>query len=187
MNPKIKDVFNKYKIEIDKSLEFLKTELQKVRTGQASPSLVEDVVVDYMGSKMPIKHLGSISCPEPRQILIQPWDKTCLEAIEKALHQANVGVSPVVDKDQIRLTLPPLTEEYRKELIRSLSEKKEATRQALRRWRQEISKETEALFSGKLISEDEKFKAKDELQTFTDDYNKKIDEAVEKKEKEIMG
>lgn len=181
-----KDAFTKFKPDLDKNLEFFKNELHKVRTGQANPALVEDIIVDYMGTMLPVKQLASISIPEPRQILIQPWDKSCLEMIEKAINQAGIaGVQAIVDKDSIRIGLPVLTEEYRQELKRNISEKKEEARQNLRRIRQDIWKSIEGMFSAKQITEDDKFRAKDELQKITDDYNKKIDEVCEKKEKEI--
>lgn len=181
-----KDAFNKFKPELDKNLELFKEDLHKIRTGQANPALVEDIIVDYMGTMLPIKQLGSISVPEPRQILITPWDRGCLEMIEKAINQAGLaGINPIVDKDSIRINLPMLTEEYRQELKKQISTRKEEARQDLRRIRQDIWKNIENMFSAKQITEDDKFRAKDELQKITDDYNKKIDEVSEKKEKEI--
>ncbi len=182
-----KDILIKYRPEFEKILVFLKNEMQKVRTGQASPVLVESVIVDYMGTKLPIKQLGSISCPEPRQIVIQPWDKSSIEPIEKALSQANLGMSPVVDKDCIRLILPPLTEEYRKELQKVIAEKKEMSRQTIRKWRETAWSEIQEKFTAKEIREDDKFRGKDELQKMVDEYNAKIEEAIAAKIKEIMG
>lgn len=182
-----KELINKYKPEFDKTLEFLKGEFQKLRTGLASPSLVDSIIVDYMGTKLPVKQLGSISCPEPRQILIQPWDRTGLEAIERAIRESDLGLSPMIDKDVIRVNLPVLTEDYRKELKRLIGEKKEATRQALRKWRQQAMDEIEAKFKAKDFTEDDKFRSRDEMQKLVDEYNKKIDDLSEKKEKEVMG
>ncbi|HNZ84075.1 MAG TPA: ribosome recycling factor [Candidatus Pacearchaeota archaeon] len=181
-----KDIFTKFKPDLEKNLEFLKNELHKIRTGQANPSLVEDIIVDYMGTMLPVKQLASISVPEPRQILIQPWDRSCLEMIEKAINQAGIaGVQAIVDKDSIRICLPVLTQEYRQELKKEISTRREEARQNLRRIRQDIWKGVESMFSAKQITEDDKFRAKDELQKITDEFNGKIDEACDKKEKEI--
>ncbi len=182
-----KDILNKFRPEMDKSIAFVKSELQKLRTGQASPVLVEGVIVDYMGTRLSVKQLGSISCPEPRQIVIQPWDKSSIEFIERALSQANLGMSPVVDANTIRLNMPALTEDYRKELVKILSERKETARQVIRKWREEAWKEVQEKFVAKELREDDKFRAKDDLQKMVDEYNKKIDELVEAKNKEIMG
>lgn len=181
-----KDTFTKYKPELDKNLEAFKNELHKIRTGQANPALVEDIIVDYLGTSLPIKQLASITIPEPRQILITPWDKSCIKMIEDAINQVKLaGISPIVDKDSIRINMPTLTEEYRNELKKDISTKKEEARQNLRRIRQDIWKTIEGLFTAKQISEDDKFRAKDDLQKITDDENKKIDETAEKKEKEV--
>lgn len=179
------EIINKIRPELEKVIRFLEGELQKIRTGRANPSLVEDVVVDCFGQKFPLKQLAAISCPEPKQILIQPWDRSYLEGIEKALSQSSIGASPVVDKETIRINLPALTEEYRKNLLRALSEKQEQARQTLRRWREEAWAEIQEVFRGGKIREDDKFRAKDELQELIDEYNKKIEELGEKKKKEI--
>jgi len=180
-----KEIIEKIRPELEKAIKFLEGELQKIRTGRASPALVENIMVDCFGQKLPLKQLAAISCPEPKQILIQPWDKSYIEGIEKALSQANLGASPVVDKDVIRLTLPSLTEEFRKDLLRVLSEKKEQAKQTVRRWREEVWREIQDQFKEGNIREDDKFKAKDELQELIDEYNKKIEELGEKKKREI--
>lgn len=180
-----KEIINKVKPEMEKTIAFMESETAKIRTSHASPSLVENVVVDCFGQKLPLKQLSAISTPEPRQILIQPWDKSYLEGIVAALEKTEVGANPVVDKDTVRLTLPPLTEEYRKELLRLLSEKKEHTREILRRWRDRAWDELQEGFRQSKIREDDKFRGKDELQKLVDSYNKKIEELVERKKKEI--
>lgn len=182
-----KDIFKKYDDEFKRTLEFLKNELQKLRAGLASPSLVEDVVVDYMGTKLPMKQIGSISCPEPRQIVIQPWDKSCLESIERAIRDSELGLSPVVDSDVVRINMPVMTEDYRKDLKKNISQKKEAARQTIRRWREEAWREVQKKVTNNELTEDDKFKAKDELQKLVDTANKEADEIADKKEKEIMG
>lgn len=181
-----KEIISKIKPELDKTINFLEKELMKIRTGRASPSLVEDIVVECFGQKFPLKQLAAISSPEPRKLVIQPWDKSYIESIEKAISNSNLGVAPIVDKDIIRLSLPPLSEEYRKDLAHLLSEKQEEARRTIRRWREEAWSEIQEKFRAKEIREDDKFRAKDELQDLIDDYQQKIDQIGERKKKEIL-
>lgn len=180
-----KEIIDKIKPELDKVIDFLDRELAKIRTSGASISLIEDVMVDCFGQKMPLKQLAAISLPGPRQILIQPWDDSYIESIQKALEKASLGVSPIVDKNLIRLSLPPLSEEYRQNLVKILSEKKENARKTIRHWREEAWKEIQERFKAGEISEDNKYKGKDKLQELIDEYNEKVEEKVEKKNKEI--
>jgi len=180
-----KQITNKIKPELDKVVSFLERELAKIRTGRASASLVEDIVVDCFGSKMPLKQLAAISSPEPKQITIQPWDKSYIEPIEKAIANSSLGTSPVVDKDIIRVSLPPVTEDYRKTLLRVISEKQEEAKKTIRHWRGEAWEEVQEKTKEGEIREDDKFRAKDELQKIVDEYNKKVEEHGERKKKEI--
>lgn len=181
-----KEVINKIEPELDKVIGFLNRELARIRTGRASPSLVEDVIVDCFGQKFPLKQLSAISCPERRQILIQPWDKSYIEGITLALGKTGIGTNPIVDKDVIRINLPPLSEEYRKDLLNFLSDKQEEARKTIRHWREEAWAEIQEKFRDGKIREDDKFKAKDELQELIDEYNEKIEEMGERKKKEIL-
>jgi ribosome recycling factor len=142
-------------------------------------------MVDVFGQKMPIKQLGAISAPEPRQLVIQPWDKSYVEPIERALSQSNMGTSPVVDRDVIRVNLPTLTEEYRKNLLKLLSEKEEESRKTIRKWREEAWGEIQEKTRTGEIREDDKFKAKDELQEIVDSFIQKVESLGDKKRKEI--
>lgn len=180
-----KDIINKIKPEMDKAVNFLERELAKIRTSRATPSLVEDIVCDCFGQKFPLKQLAAISIPEPRQILIQPWDKSYIEGIVVSLERTGIGTNPIVDKELIRINLPPLTEEYRKDLLKLLSQKKEEVRRTIRRWREEAWDEIQEKFREGKIREDDKFRAKDELQELVDEYNEKIEEMGERKEREI--
>jgi len=180
------EIIDKIKPEFKKAIDFLDGELAKIRTGRASPTLIENLEIEYFGQKLTLKQLGMISCPEPRQIVIQPWDKSYIEAIEKAISQSSLGLAPIVDKDFIRLSLPPLSEEYRKNLMRILSEKQEEARKIIRRWREEAWKKIQDGFREGKIREDDKFRAKEELQKLIDEYNEKIDEMGEKKKKELL-
>ncbi|PIR02663.1 MAG: ribosome recycling factor [Candidatus Nealsonbacteria bacterium CG_4_9_14_0_2_um_filter_37_38] len=181
-----KEIIDRIKPELDKVINFLEREVAKIRSGRASASLVEDVPVECFGQKLPLKQWGVITLSGPRQILIQPWDKSYLESIEKAIRQFGGGLSPVVDKDVIRVNLPPLTEEFRKELLRVLSEKQEEARKTVRKWREEAWDEIQEKFKEGEIREDDKFRAKDELQDLVDDRSQKIAQIGEKKKKEIM-
>jgi ribosome recycling factor len=168
--------------ELEKVLEYFKSEIGKIRTGKASPSLVEDVMIDYEGARSPLKQIASISCPEPRQILIKPWVPAYVQFIEKALMQADLGTNPIVDGQSIRISLPQMTGEFRERLNVQVAKKAEESYQTLRRWRDESLKEMK---SGEL-SEDDKFKGKEELQKVIDNYNKQIEELKDRKKKEIL-
>lgn len=181
-----KEIIEKIRPEFDKTISFLERELSKLRVGRASPSLVENIIIECFGEKFPLKQLAAISSPGPRQILVQPWDKSYIESIEKTILQSGLGMSPVVDKDIIRISLPSLTEEYRKDLLRVLSEKQEEARKTIRRWREQAWDEIQERFKEGEVREDDKFRAKDELQDLIDEYNKKIEEMGERKKKEIM-
>lgn len=180
-----KTIIQNIKPELDKVVVFLEKELGKFRTSRATPSLVEDVVVDCFGQKFPLRQLAAISTPEAKQILIQPWDKSYIEGIVQALEKTGIGANPIVDKDIIRINLPPLSEEYRKNLIRMISEKEEQSRRTVRKWREESWSEIQEKTKKGEIREDDKFRAKDELQELVDEYNKKIEELAEKKKKEM--
>lgn len=180
------EIINNIKPELDKVIHFLERELSKVRSGRASPSLVEDVVADCFGQKFPLKQLAAISCPQARQIVIQPWDKSYMEGIVFALEKTGIGAQPVVDKDLIRINLPLLSEEFRKDLLRLVSEKQEEAKRTIRRWREEAWHEIQLGFQEGKVREDDKFRAKDELQKLVEDYNEKIEDVGEKKKKEVF-
>jgi len=181
-----KETINKIKPELDKVINFLERELSKVHTGRATPALVEDVIVDCFGQKFPLKQLGAISIPEPKQILIQPWDKSYIEGIVSALEKTGIGANPVVDKEVIRINLPSLTQEYRNNLLHLISEKQEEARKTIRHWREECWTEIQAKTKTGEIREDDKFRAKDDLQDLVDEYNEKIEKMGEDKKKEIL-
>ncbi|MCX6724366.1 MAG: ribosome recycling factor [Candidatus Staskawiczbacteria bacterium] len=181
-----KEFIDKVKPELEKSFKFLEGELAKIRTSRASPTLVEDIEVSAFGSKFPLKQLGAISTPATNQIVIQPWDASYIEPIEKAISQSGLGMSCVVDKNVIRLNLPLLTEEYRMSLGKIINEKAEQTKQVMRRQREDVWNKIQAAQKAKEISEDDKFRGKDELQKVVDDYQEKIKKLVEKKKNELV-
>ena len=181
----MKEIIEKTKRELDKVMDFCVKEISKIRTGQASPSLVEDVMVEVAGQALSLKQLAGISCPEARQILIQPWDKSYLEAIERALFKAQLGVTPIVDKDTVRVSLPSLTQEYRQDLAKMLGQKIEQAKQVMRKWREEAWSGIQSKAKEGTMREDEKFRGKDELQKLIDEYYAKLDALKTRKEKEI--
>jgi ribosome recycling factor len=172
--------------DLDGAIEHFTQEIGKLRTGRAHPGLVEGLLVDYYNTQTPLKQMASISVPEPRQIVISPWDKGGLVQIEAALRESDLGLNPVNDGSVIRITLPSLTEERRKELVRSLNQRAEEARISIRTIREEVWKDIQDAERDGVMGEDEKFQGKNELQMSIDDYNAKIEEFREKKEKEIM-
>ena len=180
-----KEFIDRAKPEFEKSFKFLEGELAKIRTSRASPALVEDIEVTAFGSKFTIKQLGAISTPSNNQIVIQPWDTSYIEPMEKAIGQSGLGMSCVVDKTVLRLNLPMLTEEYRLSLGKILNEKAEQAKQVMRRQREDVWNKIQAAQKAKEMSEDDKFKGKDELQKLIDDYQEKIKNLVEKKKQEL--
>ena len=179
------EILQKARPEMEKVIVFFQGELAKIRTSQASPALVEDVSVNIAGQKMPLKQLAGISTPERRQILIQPWEHSYIEPIEKALQQSSLGTSPIVEGNSIRVHLPQLTQEYRQQLAKILSEKAEDARKVIRKAREDAWEEVQEKTKKGEIREDDKFRAKDELQKMIDDYSKKIEELVNRKKVEI--
>ena len=179
------EIIDKIKPELDKTLNFLEKELAKIRTNRASVSLVEDIEVECFNQKFTLKQLAAISIPKPREIVIQPWDKSYLEYIEKAIIRSSSGISPIIDGELIRISLPPLTGEYRESLLMLISQKKEEARQTVRKWRGGVWEEVQTLTQEGKIREDDKFRAKDKLQELIDEYNEKIEKLTENKKKEI--
>ncbi len=179
------EIIDKIKPELDKTINFLEKELAKIRANRASISLVEDIEVECFDQKFKLKELAAISIPKPREIVIQPWDKSYLEYIEKAIARTSSGISPVIDGELIRISLPPLSGEYRESLLIIISQKKEETKQTVRKWRGEVWSEIQKLTQEGKIRKDDKFRAKDKLQELIDDYNEKIEKLAENKKKEV--
>ncbi len=180
-----KKIIEKIKPEMEKVVNYFSDELKRIRADRATPSLVEDIVVDCFDQRLPLKQLAAISCPEQRQILIQPWEKNYLKDILVALQKSESEFSPMIEGSSIRIILPPLTEEYRKSLLKLLSGKKEEGRVSLKRIREDAWKEIQDKVHAGEVTEDEKFKAKNELQKVIDEYNNKLEEMVSKREEEI--
>ncbi len=180
-----KEFIDKTRPELEKAFRFFEAELAKIRTSRASPAMIEDIEVSCFGQKFPLKQLGSISAPATNQLVVQPWDSSYLEPIQTAISQSGLGMSAVVDKNVIRLNLPLLTEEYRKALTRTLNEKAEEARKTIRHLREDCWNKIQTAQKDKLISEDDKFRGKDELQKVVDSFTEKIKQLVEKKSQEV--
>jgi len=172
--------------KMKKVVEHIKSEFSTIRTGRASPAILGAVKVQYYGSDLPVNQVGSISIPEPRLIVITPWDKSVLPELEKAILKADIGIMPQNDGSVIRLPIPQLTEDRRKDIIKNLSKISENHKILLRNERREMIETVKKKFEGKNITEDEKFKLQDELQKLTENYIKKVDEILSHKEQEVM-
>ncbi len=180
-----KEIINKIKPSLERTLEKYKEEINSLRTGRATPALLESIEVECYGSRMPLKQLAAIQSPEPRLLTVHPWDKNSIKEIEKAI-AGRAGLSVAVTGDYIRVTLPPLDEESRKELVKVLHQKIEQARISIRLLREQAWKEIQDKERAGEIREDDKFRGKDELQKMIDDFNGKVEKLGEAKEKEIM-
>ena len=181
-----KQIVDSKKIDLELAMEHLNTEMGKIRTGRANPALVEGLIVDYYGTKTPLKQIASINAPEARLLVIQPWDKGALVYIESALRESDLGFNPNNDGQVVRINIPALTEERRKELVKLLNQRAEDAKISIRNIREEAWKEIQDVEKEGKMSEDDKFSGKEYLQKIVDEYNKKIEEVREKKETEIM-
>lgn len=182
----VKTVYDEAKRKMDKALEVFKAELSRLRTGRASAAMLEDVMIDYYGSPMPVNQVGTVSVPESRLLTIQPWDVSQISAIEKAILVSDLGLTPMNDGKTIRIQIPPLNEERRKELVKVGKKYTEEAKVAIRNLRRDANEEIKKLEKEKAISQDELKKAQEHVQTITDKEIKTIDEMLSKKEKEIM-
>jgi ribosome recycling factor len=181
----IEDVYADAKDRMDKSLKALEVSFSRVRTGRASLSLLDGVKVDYYGSQMPLNQVASLSVPEPRSIIISPWDVKVLGEIERAILKSELGLTPVNDGKIIRINIPALTSERRKELVKVVRKMAEESKVAVRNVRRDANETLKELKKEKEISEDDLARALERTQKLTDDFIKKIDETVGVKEKEI--
>ncbi|NPV25954.1 MAG: ribosome recycling factor [Firmicutes bacterium] len=171
---------------MQKAIEALKKEYATLRAGRATPALLDRVLVDYYGTLTPINQLANIGVPEPRMLVIQPWDKSTIPAIEKAILKSDLGVTPTSDGVVVRIVIPQLTEERRKELAKVVKKKAEESKVAVRNIRREVNDKMKSIEKKGEISEDEAKRGQDSVQKLTDNYIKMIDKVMEAKEKEIM-
>ncbi|MBP7831130.1 MAG: ribosome recycling factor [Kiritimatiellae bacterium] len=172
--------------KMTKAVEFLQQELSGLRTGKASPSLVENIQVEYYGTQTRLRQLAGIATPEPRLIVINPYDPTSLQAIEKAILAANIGITPINDGRIIRIPIPELSEERRKELVKVGHRMSEEARVAIRNVRREANDQIKTLQKGSKITEDERDEGLKEIQKYTDTYIGKVDALIAAKEKDVL-
>lgn len=182
----IEEFLNDAEARMKKSVETLREELVTLRTGRASPALVEHLMVNYYGVPTPLIQIAGITAPEPRLLVIQPWDISALKEIERAILTSDLGLTPTTDGRVIRLAIPYLTEERRRELVKRVRQRVEACKIALRNIRRDTIEDLEEAKKEKLISEDDLFRAKDDLQELTEKYYEAAEKVGEAKEKEIM-
>jgi len=169
-----------------RAVDAMERDFQAVRTGRASTALVERILVDYYGTQTPLNQLAGISVPEPHQIVIQPWDRSVLGAIEKAITKSDIGLVPNVDGAVVRLNIPPLTEERRKELVRVVHKRMEEARVEIRNIRRDANDHLKKLLKGHEVSEDDERRALEELQKLTDRYIAEIDRVLQAKEADLL-
>jgi ribosome recycling factor len=179
-------VLQKFKEEMEGTIDALSKSLSRVRTGRASISLLDGLKVDYYGTPTPINQVANVSVPESRQILIVPWDASIIGAIEKAIQKSDLGVTPSNDGKAVRLAIPQLTEERRKEIAKNVKKMAEEGKIKLRNARRDANEEFKTLKKNNKISEDEMFAAQEDVQKLTDQYIEKTDKILALKEKEIM-
>jgi ribosome recycling factor len=171
---------------MDGAIEALKKDFGSIRTGRASLALLDDITVDYYGTATPLQQLASLGVPESRQITIQPWEQRIIPEIEKAIMKSDLGLTPSNDGKTIRITIPPLTEERRKQLVKVVKKRAEEARIAIRNIRRDSNEELKKLEKEKRLSEDEAKKSHDDIQKLTDSYIVKVEEVLKHKENEIM-
>ena len=172
--------------KMQKSIEALRRDFATIRTGKANPSLLDKVTVDYYGTPTPINQLANISAQEARMLVVQPWDKSVVPNVEKAILKSDLGLNPSSDGTVIRLVLPQLTQETRKELVKKVKKKAEDAKVAIRNIRRDANESLKAAEKNKEISEDETKNAQDDIQKLTDKYIAELDGVLDNKEKEIM-
>ena len=182
----MEEVYKEANSKMLKTLQVLKSNLAAIRAGRANPHLLDRIVVDYYGTPTPLNQIGNISTPEPRQLVIAPWESRMIPLVEKAIMKSDIGITPSNDGKVIRLIFPELTEERRKELVKTVSQYGEESRIAIRAIRREANDTIKKQKKQSEITEDEQKSWENKIQDLTDDHIKKVDEIVKDKEKEIL-
>ena len=182
----VKQIYAESDNRMKKSIEILKKDFARIRTGRASATLLDGITVEYYGSPMPVNQVAAISIPDARMIMIQPWEKNILHPIEKAIQASDLGLNPINDGNVIRLPIPPLSEERRKELFKHCKKISEDNKVAIRNIRRDGNEQLKESEKSKKITQDELKKGQDEIQKLTDKYIKAVDDLLGVKEKEIM-
>lgn len=175
-----------YRPELEKIIDFTKKNISVFRTGRANAQILNGVMVNVYGSMMPLEHVATIGVPEPRLITVAPWDKSNMKAIEEALNKADLNINPVNDGQMIRLNIPALTEETRKDLVKQLKQRLEESKIQIRKIREKMREDITESEKNKEISQDDKFSYFEKIDKMTGDYTKKVEDIGDEKEKEIM-
>jgi ribosome recycling factor len=182
----VKDTLAQAETKMKKSVEALRHHLGSIRTGRASPALVEQIKVEYYGTEMPINQVANISAADARMLVIQPWDRAALRPIEKAIQTSELGINPTNDGQVIRLAIPPLTEQRRRDLTKNVRKEVEESKVALRNLRRDAQNDLKKLETEKQISADELKRAQEKLQELTDRFTREVDQVGAAKEAEVM-
>ena len=182
----LNEVYKDVETRMKKSVENFKVEISRIRTGRATPAIFEGIKVEYYGTQVPINQVASIVAPEARLIVIQPWDKTAIGEIEKAIRKSGLGLNPQSDGNIIRVVIPPLSEERRQDLIKLVRKLAEEARVAIRNIRRDGIDKVKAMEKNKEISEDERKKAEEKIQDITNDNIEEVNKILKAKEKEIL-
>ena len=180
------EIINSAKIKMSSSIDYFSKSLQKIRTGRANPSLLSGIVVDYYGNLSPISQVASVSVPDSNSLLVTPWDRNFIAILDKAIRESDLGLNPQTTDESIRIPLPPLTEERRKDLIKIVKKESENAKVSIRNLRRDANNDLKNLNKDNLISDDELKKNEDVIQKLTDDFIQKIDDIFSSKEKELL-
>ncbi len=182
----MEEVYQEFEVKVKKTISVMQREFTTLRAGRATPALVDNLEIEYYGTPTPITQLAGITVPEPRLIVIQPWDKGAMKDVEKAILKSDLGLTPTNDGNVIRLSIPQLTEERRKELVKFIRKRGEEGKVAIRNLRREANEKLKTSEKEGLMSEDMRYDSQEKIQKMTDDYIKEIDNILELKEKEVM-
>lgn len=182
----MESLFKDLEQKMKKAIESMEKEFKKVRTGRANPAILDNVMVDYYGNQTPLNQVGNVSVPDPQMIVISPWEKNMLKEIEKAIQIADLGITPQNDGNIVRLPIPPLTEERRKEMVKQIKKTGENAKIPIRNVRRDGNEQLKQMEKSKEISQDDQKKQMAKIQTLTDTYIKNVDDLMKDKEKELM-
>lgn len=182
----INDIQQDASTRMKKSVESLKSELSKIRTGRAHPSLLDQITVSYYGSETPLNQVANVAIEDSRTLTVTPWEKSLVQAVEKAIMSSDLGLNPAISGTVIRIPLPPLTEERRRDLVKLVKHEAENARVAIRNIRRDANSEIKELLKEKMVSEDEAHAAEEKIQKITDQFIKEIEKLLEKKEADLL-
>ncbi|WP_263820002.1 ribosome recycling factor [Salinibacter sp.] len=182
----IQDILDEADEEMEESVSYMRSELRTIRAGRASPAMLENVTVEYYGSQTPLEQVASVSAPQPDLIVVQPFDRSAIENIERGIMKADLGLNPNNDGEKIRIPIPPLSEERRKELVETSRERAEETKISIRNIRRDAKNEIQNVVEAENFSEDVRYGAEEDLQDITDAHTETVEELLEQKTEQIM-